>query len=410
MRATIRRALFALLALAASVSASAQGFSTNAQRELSKALTNDGYFGVPRYTTALLPPCSVTLATGKLVFDTTAGTLKVCTGSAWAAAGGLTSPVSGDFVATGKWTFGSAADAANSVRLGETAGAIVFEGTGADAGEVTLTVADPGTSDFTVTLPASTTTLAGLAVAQTFTQIQTLSAANDALKLSGAGAYVDFSTGSGFNSIYFGGARGGRVAANTLQTPDTMAVHTGSLGNSVIFAEEADVSTDYALPLMVSPTLSFRAASTATDYHNVSAVGSAGRFVKTLTESAATSLIQIPVASAAAAGGILEYSIYAADASNQQLRQSSIRYAVINQAGTETCTLTAMDGAAANAETNDDNAAAISSGTLTYAITCSTSPTNAVDIQFNAVSSLTQTTLQARYQIRHVGAGEPLPQ
>ena len=50
-------------------------------------------------------------------------------------------------------------------------GSIIFEGATADANELTLSAADPA-ADVTVTIPASTTTLAGLAVAQSFTKAQ----------------------------------------------------------------------------------------------------------------------------------------------------------------------------------------------------------------------------------------------
>lgn len=83
-------------------------------------------------------------------------------------AGGVTSPISGDFVATGKWTFGSAADAANSVRLGETAGAIVGEGATADGFETTLAFGD-ATADNTLSLTGTAT---GVTLAATTGSIQ----------------------------------------------------------------------------------------------------------------------------------------------------------------------------------------------------------------------------------------------
>jgi len=52
-----------------------------------------------------------------------------------------------------------------------TAGSLVFEGATADGFETTLAVTDP-TADRTATLPDATTTLAGLAVAQTYTKAQ----------------------------------------------------------------------------------------------------------------------------------------------------------------------------------------------------------------------------------------------
>mgnify|MGYP001322031455 FL=1 len=50
-------------------------------------------------------------------------------------------------------------------------GSIIFEGATADANELTLSAADPA-ADVTVTIPASTTTLAGLAISQAFTKGQ----------------------------------------------------------------------------------------------------------------------------------------------------------------------------------------------------------------------------------------------
>jgi len=57
-----------------------------------------------------------------------------------------------------------------AVTLG-TGGSLVFEGATADANETTLAVTDP-TADRTITLPDATTTVAGLAVAQTYTKAQ----------------------------------------------------------------------------------------------------------------------------------------------------------------------------------------------------------------------------------------------
>ena len=48
---------------------------------------------------------------------------------------------------------------------------LIFEGSTADAFETTVSVTDP-TADRTITLPDATTTVAGLAVAQSFTKAQ----------------------------------------------------------------------------------------------------------------------------------------------------------------------------------------------------------------------------------------------
>lgn len=62
-------------------------FGDKAQREFSKALTDATRFGVPRYTTALLPTCN-TANKGAVAYDTTASSLKVCSGTSWGAVGG----------------------------------------------------------------------------------------------------------------------------------------------------------------------------------------------------------------------------------------------------------------------------------------------------------------------------------
>lgn len=59
--------------------------SSKAVREVSNALTARGFFGVPRYTTVLLPPIP---GTGAIAFDTTTTELKIFDGSTWTAVGG----------------------------------------------------------------------------------------------------------------------------------------------------------------------------------------------------------------------------------------------------------------------------------------------------------------------------------
>lgn len=121
----------------------------------------------------------------------------------------------------------------------------------------------------------------------------------------------------------------------------------------------------------------------------------AGTFV-TLTEGAATSVATVNVPSAGRSGGTFEYCVFANDAAEFQARCATIKFAVINPSGTETCVMSP----AAPDQTNDGNAGALSSGTLTYAVTCSTTPTNGVALQINASSSLAQTLLRAYGVVR----------
>ena len=76
--------------------------------------------------------------------------------------------VPGTLDVTGVATFDSTSTFAGNATFN---GSIIFEGSTADANETTLTVTDP-TADRTITLPDATTTVAGLAVAQSFTKAQ----------------------------------------------------------------------------------------------------------------------------------------------------------------------------------------------------------------------------------------------
>jgi hypothetical protein len=127
---------------------------------------------------------------------------------------------------------------------------------------------------------------------------------------------------------------------------------------------------------------------------------------KTLTESAATAFAQVSVASGAFTGGEVNYTIVASDGTDHQSRHGRINFSAVNKAGTETCVMApgTVD------QTTDGNAGAISSGTLTYAVTCATTPTNGIQFEVNAVSSLTQTTLAVFWSIRLDGPGTVTPQ
>ena len=113
---------------------------------------------------------------------------------------------------------------------------------------------------------------------------------------------------------------------------------------------------------------------------------------RTLTE-AATNVVLINVASGAFGGGTLEYTVQASDGTDHQARAGSINWAVVNAAGTETCTVSAAS------ELLDGSILAASAGTLTYAITTDTSAANGCYLVFNPVSSLTQTVLNIAYRI-----------
>lgn len=220
-----------------------------------------------------------------------------------------------------------------------------------------------------------------------------------------------FSTGAG---LFFGASPNDGVAGivhKTSQTPDTVSLVTPGTSNSWHLTEFADFNAfDFnngacGTSACTDPGLIIHSAVQDTTQYNHNAVwGTAGGAIKALTAGAATSVVRIPVASGAGTGGVLNYTIFASDATDHQTREGEIKFAVVNKAGTETCTISAASEAA------DGSVVAVSAGTLTYAITCDTTPANAVDLQFNAVSSLAETTLNAYYRVTLVGAGQPARQ
>ena len=100
--------------------------------------------------------------------------------------------VPGTLDVTGVATFDSTSTFAGNATFN---GSLIFEGATPDAHELTLSVADPG-ADVTVTIPASTTTLAGLAITQSFTKAQR---GTPVALTDGATIAVDMSLGNNFS-------------------------------------------------------------------------------------------------------------------------------------------------------------------------------------------------------------------
>jgi len=163
----------------------------------------------------------------------------------------------------------------------------------------------------------------------------------------------------------------------------------------------------------VAPVLGAASASSLSLSANQLSIGG----TVTLTESSATAILTIPVAVSRATGGEIVYTVEASDASNTQARSGRVQYAVANtSAGTEICnvfgvvTTQAAGGDTTNAANptqvqDGSGVGAITSGTLTYAWSVDTTGTNQCVLKLNAVSSLTQTTLQAHYTVIQSGPG-----
>ena len=112
---------------------------------------------------------------------------------------------------------------------------------------------------------------------------------------------------------------------------------------------------------------------------------------KTLTESVATGVVDIAVAAGSVASGEFFYSVQANSATDFQVIRGRVVWAVVNKGGVLTTSIT--DTVEANP---------VSAGTLTCAATL-VNGTNKVTISLNAVSSLDQNTLRARWRLEHDG-------
>ena len=135
--------------------------------------------------------------------------------------------IPGTLDVTGAATFDSTARFIGNVTVD---GSIVFEGSTADANELTLSAADPA-ADVTVTIPASTTTLAGLAVAQSFTKAQRGSVVSltDAATIA-----VDLSLGNNFSVTLAGNRTLGAPTNTTAGQSGVIVVTQDSTGSRTL--------------------------------------------------------------------------------------------------------------------------------------------------------------------------------
>lgn len=133
------------------------------------------------------------------------------------------------------------------------------------------------------------------------------------------------------------------------------------------------------------------ATGTATNVY-ADRIAVAGKQV-TLTESTATTVLNVAVASGTTAGGTLAYTIRSDDATDFQSLSGTVNFAAVNKGGTLTAALSTPVESVVN-----------SSGTLTVTVTAVANG-NGVDLKLNAVSSLTQTTLYAYITSLNHGTG-----
>lgn len=310
---------------------------------------------------------------------------------------------SGTNLFSGTNTFGSAADAANSLNFGAVAGALTFEGSTADAIELSVAVADPTVADKTWTIPNLTGaahTFADLETAQTFSGQKTFS---DTVTMSGGLPGVTIASGIRLD-IGTGGI--GSLTSRTENTPDTFqaqvntsnALDVRTLGQAAVDLNNGACGTAQC----TDPSIVIHSVSNnTTNFTTLSSYGISGRRIKTLVAATPTEVLRIPIVAEAGTSGMLLYTVYATDGSTPQTRTGRILFNGNNDGGVETCIL-------GTAEELDNTP----TGTLTAAITCDgAAAANAISIYINAESSLSETTLESYIQVINVGGvGAPLPQ
>ena len=132
-------------------------------------------------------------------------------------------------------------------------GSLIFEGATPDSHELTLSVADPG-ADVTVTIPASTTTLAGLAVTQSFTKAQR---GTPVALTDGATIAVDMSLGNNFSVTLAGNRSLGDPTNVTAGQSGVIVVTQDGTGSRTL----AYAGTKYKFAGGTAPTLTTTAAA-----------------------------------------------------------------------------------------------------------------------------------------------------
>lgn len=147
-------------------------------------------------------------------------------------------------------------------------------------------------------------------------------------------------------------------------------------------------TTDVGLASPSAGVISINDGSgTTTNYRDLSTRGDFGGTTKTLTESSATGIADLTIAALGSTSGEFHVTIEAKDAVDTQARHMRVPFVAVNKGGTVTVTM------GTPVET-----VAVSAGTLTCTLTM-TAGASKITIAANAVSSLTQTTLQAKWKL-----------
>jgi hypothetical protein len=182
-------------------------------------------------------------------------------------------------------------------------------------------------------------------------------------------------------------ADGGFIAQGGLVTVGSAALYSSSYAGGVLPAITLQNGEEIGWGETPDTQIKRDAAGqvgiygTTTTYGQLNVGSIQQSYSKALVDATATDVVQVPVASNSYEGFTMDYTIFATDATDYQVRQGSVPVAVLNVGGTETCVFgTATEAVNASA------------GTLTVAFDC-TAGTNTVMVRANANTSLASTTI-----------------
>lgn len=317
MRAAVRQftvaLLMALFVLPALIEAQSSGFSTRAIKEFDAALTSSGRFGVPRYTTALLPACTAGNK-GAIAWDTTTNGLKGCDGSSWASVSSGATLAANTF--TGVQTLPNGAVNlpalvfANSSTTGiwtRAANAIDFSANGIYAGEwsvVSLGIQLPSTSR--------------------------IGFASDAVAGTSADAFFKRKAAA---IIQQGADANGAVVAQQYQGANGITGTDIAAGNLALGGQ---VGTGAGLGSQTCINRALMAGTGTSTQTNTSGVCVCESKTLSNTSTTTTAVVSIASASNSAGGAEWTTTVVASDGTNFDVEQQTCNIGWVNKAGTFT--------------------------------------------------------------------------
>jgi len=390
------------------------------QQEYSRALTTNGRFGSPRYSTAGRPACSSVIL-GGLIWNTTTATEQVCNGSTWV---NVTSPLTSITVGTTTTagtatcviddTMGGASTSDNFMFCNGTLPTVLT----AAAYGARFDFAGAGSSAFNSTGiglffgggysgPNLTT---GLLIINNNTGTEIASYGNVGISaLSTLGSTAGYTTGGVFaglgstvqNTGVYATAVGTGLNVGVHGTAASAAVNIGGLFR---LTHTPNGITGYSSAALIADNVGAASADIFRLYDNTTLVhvsqdgGSTWDKIgtKALTlGGGAVNFVRVDIASNTYQGGVIYWTADATDATEYQQRSGILPFSIVNKGGTETCTV-GTPGTATES-------VAVSAGTFTVAFTTDTSPTNGCNFAANGTSSLTETVMRLNYHVRLYG-------